>query len=59
MIDGCNQKFDKFGQKYVPDEWYSVPLGAIEEMIDRISDRSIVKYFYDEEEQQIKEVKDR
>jgi len=51
--------FDKFGQKYIPDEWYSVPLGAIEEMIDRISDRSIVKYFYDEEEQQIKEVKDR
>lgn len=46
--------FDKSGQKYIPDEWYSVPLGTVEEMIDRINDRSIVGYHYDLNTQQIK-----
>lgn len=48
--------FDKNGQKYIPDEWYSVPLGAIEEMIDRISDKSITEYYYDSKTQYNKEI---
>jgi hypothetical protein len=47
---------DKLGKTYIPDEWYSVPIEAIEEMIDRISDGSIVKYYYDNNVQQIKEI---
>ena len=47
---------DKFGQKYIPDEWYSVPIEAIEEMINRINDKSIVECFFDSKTQQIKEM---
>lgn len=45
---------DKSGVSYVPDEWYSVPIEAIEEMIDRISDKSIVDYYYKADSQRIK-----
>lgn len=48
--------FDKSGQKYIPDEWYSIPIEAIEEMIDRISDRSIIEYCYDSKTQQIEKI---
>lgn len=47
---------DSLGRIYVPDEWYSVPLEVIEEMVDRINDRSIVKFYYDTKEQEIKRI---
>lgn len=38
---------DRFGKKVRPQEWFLVPLPAIEEAIDRIQDGSIVDYVYD------------
>lgn len=38
---------DANGRKCVPDEWYSVPLGAIREAIDMIDSGEIVRYMYD------------
>jgi hypothetical protein len=48
---------DKLGKAYVPDEWYSVPIEAIEEMIDKIGDKSIIENYYDSKTQRIKEIK--
>jgi hypothetical protein len=47
---------DSFGHVYIPDEWYSAPIEAIEEMIDRINDKSIVECYFDSKTQQIKEI---
>lgn len=47
---------DKLGQVYIPEEWYSVPIGAVEEMINKICDKSITGYYYDSETQQIEEI---
>jgi hypothetical protein len=47
---------DNLGRVYIPDEWYSAPIEAIEEMVNRIDDRSIVEYYYDNKTQQIKEM---
>jgi hypothetical protein len=38
---------DRFGFDVVPQEWFLVPLPAIEEVIDRIADQSIGDYRYD------------
>ena len=38
-----------FGKPFVPREWFFVPLSAINEAVERISDGSIVDYRYDPE----------
>jgi hypothetical protein len=48
---------DNLGISYVPDEWYSVPIEAIEEVIDRIDDKSIVSFYYNSDSQQIERIK--
>jgi len=38
---------DRFGNTVKPREWFIVPLNAIDEAVQRIRDRSILKYLYD------------
>lgn len=38
---------DRFGNPVIPREWFLVPLGVIDETVDRIRDRSITGYVYD------------
>jgi hypothetical protein len=38
---------DRFGNPIVPREWFLVPLFVIDEVIEKIRDRSIVNYRYD------------
>lgn len=38
---------DRFGNPVVPREWFLVPLFVIDEIIEKIKDRSIVDYKYD------------
>lgn len=38
---------DRFGHMVKPREWFLVPLGAIDEAVERIRDRSILDYQYD------------
>jgi hypothetical protein len=38
---------DRFGNVVKPREWFLVPLGAIDEAVERIRDRSILSYRYD------------
>ena len=38
---------DRFGNPVIPREWFLVPLGVIDETVDRIRDRSITGYIYD------------
>ena len=40
---------DRFGKPFTPREWFFVPLSAIKEAVERISDGSIVDYGYDPE----------
>jgi len=47
---------DNFGRIYIPDEWYSAPIEAIEEMVDKIGDKSIINFYYESKTQQIKEM---
>ncbi len=44
---------DNHGNQYVPDEWYSVPIGVINEVVDLINSGEIVKFHYDSQLQQI------
>lgn len=46
---------DSSGSAYTPEEWYSVPIAAIEEMVDRIADKTITGFYYDSETQQVRE----
>ena len=39
MIDGT-------GSEYTPDEWYSVPIEAIEQTVDLLNTGDIVDYVY-------------
>lgn len=41
------------GREYVPDEWYSVPLLAIEQAVNMLQNGDIVDYHYDKELQRI------
>ncbi|WP_170003225.1 GIY-YIG nuclease family protein [Pseudopontixanthobacter vadosimaris] len=41
---------DRFGTMIKPREWFLVPLGAIDEAVERIRDGSIIKYRYDMDE---------
>lgn len=45
--------FDRSGTSYTPDEWYSVPIGVIEEVVDRIDDKSIIYFYYNANSRQI------
>lgn len=47
---------DKSGMKYIPSEWYSVPLHVIIEMIDMIDSGEIINYFYDPQTQTLKSI---
>ena len=38
---------DRFGNPVVPREWFLVPLGAINDAVEKIKDGSIAKYVYD------------
>lgn len=38
---------DRFGQPVVPREWFLVPLFIIDEVVEKIKDGTISKYFYD------------
>lgn len=38
---------DRFGNAVKPREWFLVPVGAIDEAVERIRDRSILEYRYD------------
>lgn len=38
---------NRFGEAVRPREWFLVPLGVIDEAVDRIRDGSIVQYVYD------------
>jgi len=38
---------DRFGHMVKPREWFLVPLGVIDEAVERIRDRSILAYRYD------------
>jgi len=38
---------DRFGHMVKPREWFLVPLGVIDEAVQRIRDRSILEYRYD------------
>lgn len=38
---------DRFGHMVKPREWFLVPLGVIDEAVQRIRDRSIINYRYD------------
>lgn len=45
--------YDDKGEEYEPSEWYVVPLGIIEKVVDRIADRSIVDYTYNPQMQSL------
>ena len=38
---------DRFGNPVVPREWFLVPLGAINDAVDKIKDGTIAGYVYD------------
>lgn len=38
---------DRFGRAFVPEEWFEVPIEAIDEAIQRVQDGSIITHFYD------------
>lgn len=38
---------DRFGRPIIPQEWFCVPFDCIEEVVERIKDKSITQYKYD------------
>jgi hypothetical protein len=46
---------DRFGNTVKPREWFLVPLNVIDEAVQRIRDRSILKYRYDPQAGQLVE----
>lgn len=47
---------DRFGKAIKPKEWFLVPLGVIEEAIEKIQDGSISDYIYEPEQARLKRV---
>jgi hypothetical protein len=47
---------DRFGVPVKPREWFFVPLGVIEEAIDKIKDGTIDQFQYDPEAASIKKI---
>ncbi|MCR9178890.1 MAG: GIY-YIG nuclease family protein [Erythrobacteraceae bacterium] len=50
---------DRFGHMVKPREWFLVPLGVINEAVERIRDRSILKYRYEPEAGGLRERRER
>ncbi len=48
---------DRFGNPFIPKEWFCVPLECIEGAVDRIENETIVDYFYDVKGAQLKKLK--
>jgi len=48
---------DSVGREYHPKEWYSVPLPIIEQAVNLLQSGEITKYFYDNNEQRMREIK--
>ena len=48
---------DRFGNPIVPREWFLVPLFVIDEVIEKVKDRTIVDFIYDVKKQEIREKK--
>ena len=40
---------DRFGNQIVPREWFLVPLFVIDDVVEKIKDRTIGEYMYDTE----------
>lgn len=38
---------DRFGNPVVPQEWFLVPLSVIDDVVEKVTDQSIIKYRYD------------
>lgn len=49
---------DRFGKTIMPREWFLVPLFVIDEMVEKIKDRTILHYNYDYKEACFKNVTD-
>ena len=47
---------DRFGNPVKPREWFLAPLPAIDEIVQRIQDHSIVDYEYDRETAALKKI---
>lgn len=50
---------DRFGHIVKPREWFLLPLGVIDEAVERIRDRSILKYSYEPETGGLREIRER
>ena len=48
---------DRFGNPFIPQEWFCAPLECIEEAIDRIENETIVDYYYDVKKARLKKLK--
>lgn len=44
---------DRFGNPVIPREWFLVPLFMIDEVVEKIKDRTITKYVYDPKKAQL------
>ena len=47
---------DRFGNPVKPKEWYLVPLSAIDEVVERIRDQSILDFMYDPQTASLKPI---
>jgi hypothetical protein len=47
---------DRFNKPYKPKEWFLVPISIVDEIVERIVDRTLVKYRYDRLERRLVEL---
>ena len=40
---------DRFGRPTSPREWFLVPLGAVDDAVEKLKDGTLTEYFYDPE----------
>ncbi|WP_244307455.1 GIY-YIG nuclease family protein [Flavobacterium fluviatile] len=45
--------YDKYGSRFIPREWFKVPLPVIDEVIGLLLNQSIVNYKYDSSKKKI------
>lgn len=50
---------DRFDRPVQPKEWFLVPLGVIDQVVERIRDQSIIDYSYDPSTATLRSVSDR
>jgi len=48
---------DRFGRAVRPREWFLAPLSVIDEVVERVRDRSITQYAYDPETAVLKKLR--